>query len=741
MSSNLIQQPYPIILNPHGGGGSAKPAANAEFHVGEIDKDPVQYPRADLAYKDESGVERLITSPLYTNNSGAFVVSKSDGTIIQPYMKEGVGYSVLIKGRRGTIYESKNVGDPGNLDDKISELTSIEYKESNGNSAFENVISGIFIDSKVGQIFTCENGSRIKRVSESSPTVASDFVAAGDVFIGDFSSMAQAVEVVEGTGFALVLHGDVESDSTTVDLTKDFIVKAEGSNIKMNCDNIFRPLGAKSIKCYGGKWSVDKYINDRPQIFRNDYTDDLSTRPEVFKLIDVETYNAGAAHVLMNIKDVDSVDVDINVTVISDDNTDQYVSDSTLTGRPVAYLHIEGTSDQSVDIGVVRKQNFNLYNSVFDVHMQTGANEDIAKLSGLFKAGKNGGNSFKNRNLNSAAEVDTFTGGLESQTGTNHFTNVSLKSQTLKGELAPRIGLGGRSPQASNVFLFEPNNVNSYGVQNRCSLSPISGNVILYYGNDNPANQTPFSGMIFPNLDVGENEFGGINPTANSITGNIIHLVTGAIAPSVRVQSIDATNLRGSTLSANVLSGGNDLVFDQRREHQSNVWSGNSIYSPMFTTVGIWRMASAFVGGQNFISSSPDPETAGIPMLTKNVPVVADGQPIRLTLDREIKQGVDTNRSLYLLHIHVKGGARTNYQTFIVSSGLHDDYDSVFKCVDSRIDLNTSNEDYKRCIFEVGYNGSGNIRIKALANYSTSGNNPTTVDYMITPLSMNFPTL
>ena len=49
--SNLIGQPYPIILNPHGGGGSAKPAVNAEYHVGEIDKDPVQYPRTDLAYK------------------------------------------------------------------------------------------------------------------------------------------------------------------------------------------------------------------------------------------------------------------------------------------------------------------------------------------------------------------------------------------------------------------------------------------------------------------------------------------------------------------------------------------------------------------------------------------------------------------------------------------------------------------------------------------------------------------
>ncbi|CAH9012405.1 putative hemagglutinin protein [Vibrio phage 199E37-1] len=154
MSSNLIQQPYPIILNPHGGGGSAKPAANAEYHVGEIGKDPVQYPRTDLAYKDEeSGEERLITSPIYTNNSGAFVASENSGTIINPYMKDGLGYSVLIKGRRGTIYESKAVGDPGNLDKKISELTNITY------NSISDLVGGVPVEAeKHFNVTTSDNG-------------------------------------------------------------------------------------------------------------------------------------------------------------------------------------------------------------------------------------------------------------------------------------------------------------------------------------------------------------------------------------------------------------------------------------------------------------------------------------------------------------------------------------------------------------------------------------------------------
>lgn len=171
--SNLIGQPYPIILNPHGGGGSAKPAANAEYHVGEIGKDPVQYPRTDIAYKDEeTGEERLITSPIYTNNSGAFVASKNSGTIITPYMKNGLGYSVLIKGRRGKIYESKAAGDPGNIDDALKEklpnYTDIVYK------SLSDMLSENPLKAKVGNICRAD-GLEYKRVKESEPALIGDF--------------------------------------------------------------------------------------------------------------------------------------------------------------------------------------------------------------------------------------------------------------------------------------------------------------------------------------------------------------------------------------------------------------------------------------------------------------------------------------------------------------------------------------------------------------------------------------
>ena len=224
MSSNLIQQPYPIILNPHGGGGSAKPAANAEFHVGEIGKDPVQYPRTDIAYKDEeTGEERLITSPIYTNNSGAFVASKNSGTIIQPYMKDGAGYSVLIKGRRGTIYESKAVGDPGNLSEIVNAGDSqvlgnnIYPKNPNYNLNVGNVIpDGHFIvrlslklyglvpsppeGKSVSEIdenrkvITFSDGSKSFMVSvDFEPSDARAWGAVGDYYIAKINPITKAI--------------------------------------------------------------------------------------------------------------------------------------------------------------------------------------------------------------------------------------------------------------------------------------------------------------------------------------------------------------------------------------------------------------------------------------------------------------------------------------------------------------------------------------------------------------------
>ena len=187
MSSNLITQPYGIILDPTGGGGRAKPVANGRYHVGIIDLDPVANPRTDLAYKDESGTERPLTSPLILNNSGAFVVSENDGTLIQPYMKDSVGHSVLITDKRGTpVYSDNHVGDPGNLTEKISELTLISY------DSVSDMLAGNPLTIGVGG--RCSTGGTLwERVAVSTPAVISDFVPLSDLSFSDFGGVCDGV--------------------------------------------------------------------------------------------------------------------------------------------------------------------------------------------------------------------------------------------------------------------------------------------------------------------------------------------------------------------------------------------------------------------------------------------------------------------------------------------------------------------------------------------------------------------
>lgn len=208
MSSNLITQPYGIILNPTGGGGSAKPVANGRYHVGIIDLDPVANPRTDLAYKDESGTERPLTSPLFLNNSGAFVVSDYDGTLIQPYMKQGVGHSVLITDKRGsTVYSDNHAGDPGNIDevlqDKLPEYTDLVF-----DSVTDMVASDAPLDAVVQTKRYNVDVISIWSVSDSIPATHTEGINALQLGNGNYALLISDDGDVRHYGAGLVTVAD-----------------------------------------------------------------------------------------------------------------------------------------------------------------------------------------------------------------------------------------------------------------------------------------------------------------------------------------------------------------------------------------------------------------------------------------------------------------------------------------------------------------------------------------------------
>ncbi|AUR85048.1 tailspike protein [Vibrio phage 1.067.O._10N.261.52.C9] len=252
MSSNLIKQPYEMILDPTGGGGRAKPVANGKFYVGEIDKDPIANPRTDIAYKDESGQERPLTSPLTLNNSGAFVVSKNDGTIIQPYMKDGIGFSVLIQDARGRdVYSSMSTGDPGNITSIVSSENLIsnplfEVKGSVTNppdstarnySAGDELFHGMFAVgnltgvtydngqlSGVGQLYTDVFKSEKQKLSTAS------YVA----------SIAPSNGLPDESGASFVDNGDYWR--VTFDMNNTFSVKLEQGSTATRHDSLSESL-------------------------------------------------------------------------------------------------------------------------------------------------------------------------------------------------------------------------------------------------------------------------------------------------------------------------------------------------------------------------------------------------------------------------------------------------------------------------------------------------------------------
>ena len=123
MASNLITNPYTIMLNPTGGGGRVKPIANGKFFYGEIDKDPQTNP-IQVYYKDETQQEIPISQPIRTNNSGAFVNGQ---VLITPYTKE-VGHSTLCLDQNGqVIYRDLHVGDPGNIAEILPSYTDLVF--------------------------------------------------------------------------------------------------------------------------------------------------------------------------------------------------------------------------------------------------------------------------------------------------------------------------------------------------------------------------------------------------------------------------------------------------------------------------------------------------------------------------------------------------------------------------------------------------------------------------------------
>lgn len=558
-----------------------------------------------------------------------------------------------------------------------------------------------------------------------------------------FASLKIATEYAMLTSKTLLIEGDVEANENIL-LTDDFYAHvSDNANVQIvGIDYIFTPFSNGVVKITGdelGKFSATEYVNQRPLVIRNTYNADHSKYPKTFIVEGWQTFNCGSANVILDGRVPDDVYISHKKIIIkSDSNTDAYIAAAGITDPINPYVSLETEYSTSLDKDTPRVENFFYQGNRIDVFMQDGTNEDIAKFSGNLKSGNNTSNYFYNGNLNSASEVDTFTGGLGGVIGHNHFKNTSLKQMTLKGALAPRVGLGGLSSMSSNIMLFEPNNKNFYAVLTRTSFANVSNNIIDYFGADDVANQENFTALLFGPLDNNENGFGGTSPAALTVNANVVRISLSDLHTNTRVHTIDPSLVVGSSFSGNVFIGGNDNVLNPRPENTTNIWSGNQFYSNLFTVEGIWRMQACFTGVGNRISTHVGQSDTQDPMAVKVVPDWAYDTPVLLTLDLNIKTTFPNDGTLFYLHVMSKDGHAPNKQTFIVSSGDHADSYQGIEAIDNLIDPNTTIDNEKACVFTAGYKGDGYIQIKAKLGYRDGGITPKNVHYMIECISNNF---
>lgn len=541
------------------------------------------------------------------------------------------------------------------------------------------------------------------------------------------------VKLSEG-GFFFFEEGSYTINKPITISKRTQIVAGKASFTLSGVDYVFMLNGCKDFTLKGGTWGAESYITDRPQVVMTSWGNGYQSFPTRVRIEDLNTIDCGIGNVLINTQDGEIRALFKENRIYGSDDID--AKSAHISKQLLPFFNIEGAASTSLDIGTTRRNKVVFTDNLVNVAVQSKGNMDVGKISGTLHGVKFDGNTVINRNVNGHAEVDFFTGGLKGFTSNNYFKNCAVKHMTLSGAMSPRVGLGGKNMITNNMFEFESNPLNDFAILLRSSMTVVDSNVITYKGADSAVAQRTFNGILFKKSDVNQDGFGSNWCAGNIVSNNVIKLdIPDGLAEDFRVQTINPTDCTGCTFTGNMLYGGKDLVIDARPENMRNVWTGNYIASKHFTAKGIWRMSNAFIGSGNYIGSDINNATAGTKMLNKEIPYRAQGTVLTLSLDFPIKNPGVSDVAAYLLTVYTNG-ERRNRQTFLVTSGVHD-AQSGYECIDSRIDKNTTDAKWGQYVWKLGHDGSGYIKLTANMPHSDTYARPTSIDYMITPISAN----
>ena len=145
----MITQPYVNFIQPDAG-GNVKPVSNGKIYIGNEGLDP-KLSGNPIYYRDNEGLEKEISNPIYLNMTGVAVAGPNDSTIISPYTKKPI--SILIEDKNGNeVYSELAFVSSSLSPEDLKYYTDIVYKSSGSNSAVDNMILGEPIAVGIGQI-------------------------------------------------------------------------------------------------------------------------------------------------------------------------------------------------------------------------------------------------------------------------------------------------------------------------------------------------------------------------------------------------------------------------------------------------------------------------------------------------------------------------------------------------------------------------------------------------------------
>ncbi|MFZ2959113.1 MAG: hypothetical protein WA705_19685 [Candidatus Ozemobacteraceae bacterium] len=397
-------------------------------------------------------------------------------------------------------------------------------------------------------------------VTEDFPMVYVEaFGAIGDGLVDDTNAVQAAI--ASGEGKVIAFHGEKTYSVGLLTIVHPLTIDGMGAKLIGNANAVFtvsnnlnylhiRNFSRVTFSNTGTVACKDFFANVSDNILGG-YGRGLDIQPEAA---------ATGVYPSKNVKDlrIENCQLAYSRVYIGGASTSatisdcKWVHDSSIQVSP-AYLWV-AIGDKNT-----RSGGITIENNVFDCYPKTSGNQDIVKLEGGCTFGQILGNTFKNNNINSFAQVDVYWGGDRLRIIGNRFSNVQFhRKQT---------GLASVSMEMDvcslNDFFIPKHSLINSACYLRGSRFLVNANTIKIE-NATPSHKRAIflDNEDYPYDALYPNSFGTDGPCAFIISNNIMEF-TASVTNSIGIEAqgaINSAEIGNGVISGNLLIGGTRFV-------------------------------------------------------------------------------------------------------------------------------------------------------------------------------------